>query len=471
MTIEKDFLSTIRDEPDDDGIRLIYADWLEEQGKVDRAEFIRLQCEIAGMDLDDPRRPAMELRAEDLLVRHRGEWTQGLPESVALTTVFERGFPEYAQVTAKRSEFLERIRGILALPLPPRTLGLTFKSTPALAEFNDLFKEDPRNVRLGATFNNCLIPGVLACSNVLTHIRALNMQAVHAPGQIEQLAACRDLRGLKHLVYADPQLTPAETDALLHNNNFRLEYFHQLGKFQNAFDDPSRYEYLGVSDFSGLRGLGTNVWIENDDERHRVMQRLADNASIRGIRKIDLAGGNLIAEDLDVLLQSPHVNNMRVLRISTNNLGLATGAMIAQSGLPLHGLYTFACSMWENALRPVLEGPAGQSLRTLECRRGITMEGLFRDISLPHLRRLIAWQCEITREDLVTVMKACPSLRHLDVRGGTLELADIGEIIASGDIDRLHMLKIDDWDMNFPQKKAYNERFPAMNDIPDGMPL
>ncbi len=41
------FLATIFDRPDDDGPRLVYADWLEERGECGRAEFIRAQCKLA----------------------------------------------------------------------------------------------------------------------------------------------------------------------------------------------------------------------------------------------------------------------------------------------------------------------------------------------------------------------------------------------------------------------------------------
>jgi uncharacterized protein (TIGR02996 family) len=49
------FLAAIRDDPEEDGLRLVFADWLEEQGDT-RGEFIRVQCALAGMDGDDPRR-------------------------------------------------------------------------------------------------------------------------------------------------------------------------------------------------------------------------------------------------------------------------------------------------------------------------------------------------------------------------------------------------------------------------------
>jgi uncharacterized protein (TIGR02996 family) len=43
-------LATILAKPDDDGVRLIYADYLEEVGQGERAEFIRVQCRIAATE-------------------------------------------------------------------------------------------------------------------------------------------------------------------------------------------------------------------------------------------------------------------------------------------------------------------------------------------------------------------------------------------------------------------------------------
>lgn len=45
-TDELGFLNSIRDEPEDDTVRLVYADWLDEHDEPDRAELIRVQCEL-----------------------------------------------------------------------------------------------------------------------------------------------------------------------------------------------------------------------------------------------------------------------------------------------------------------------------------------------------------------------------------------------------------------------------------------
>jgi uncharacterized protein (TIGR02996 family) len=53
--MEQAFLADILEHPDDDTPRLIYADWLDEHGDADRAELIRVQCEL---EKGRPRRPA-----------------------------------------------------------------------------------------------------------------------------------------------------------------------------------------------------------------------------------------------------------------------------------------------------------------------------------------------------------------------------------------------------------------------------
>jgi uncharacterized protein (TIGR02996 family) len=45
MTLERAFLQAILETPEEDGPRLVFADWLEDQGDTDRAEFIRLRIQ------------------------------------------------------------------------------------------------------------------------------------------------------------------------------------------------------------------------------------------------------------------------------------------------------------------------------------------------------------------------------------------------------------------------------------------
>jgi uncharacterized protein (TIGR02996 family) len=94
------FLRAVRESPDDDAPRLVYADWLDEHGDHDRAEFIRVQCELAGLDETDPRRDDPERRERELLERHEPRWLGELPEAVSSWS-FRRGFLERLIVVAR----------------------------------------------------------------------------------------------------------------------------------------------------------------------------------------------------------------------------------------------------------------------------------------------------------------------------------------------------------------------------------
>lgn len=85
-------MRAILENPDDEGPRLIYADWLDENGENGRAEFIRVQVELALMakphsrgafwtlDVmrealrDDEREIALRRRERELLEEHGFDW-------------------------------------------------------------------------------------------------------------------------------------------------------------------------------------------------------------------------------------------------------------------------------------------------------------------------------------------------------------------------------------------------------------
>src|SRR5262249_34394250 len=81
------FLSDILAHPEDDAPRLVYADWLEENGQPERAEFIRLQIDLASLPEHDPRRPELRARERALLPGQEAEWGRKLrlaPHQVGL---------------------------------------------------------------------------------------------------------------------------------------------------------------------------------------------------------------------------------------------------------------------------------------------------------------------------------------------------------------------------------------------------
>jgi uncharacterized protein (TIGR02996 family) len=84
MTDDQGLFQAILDNPDDDGVRLIYADYLDEHGEPQRADFIRVQIELALLPEDDPRRGDLEARERALLEEHE-EWLTPLDDLAEFT--------------------------------------------------------------------------------------------------------------------------------------------------------------------------------------------------------------------------------------------------------------------------------------------------------------------------------------------------------------------------------------------------
>jgi uncharacterized protein (TIGR02996 family) len=94
------FLQAIRETPDDDAPRLVYADWLDDHGDEARAEFIRLQCRLARMDEDDPDRHDLQERVWAMEHEHRLRWAAGYPKLSGIEwAIYRRGFVEIVRAS------------------------------------------------------------------------------------------------------------------------------------------------------------------------------------------------------------------------------------------------------------------------------------------------------------------------------------------------------------------------------------
>jgi uncharacterized protein (TIGR02996 family) len=137
------FLAEIRAHPDDDACRLVFSDWLEENGDPDFAEFIRVQIRLGTLDEDDPARFALEERERALLAAHEAEWLGPLPEPVR-SWHFRRGFVEELELHgAVKREEMEHI----CARHPAR--DWSFDPAPPLAEWaGHAFLSSIRKLRL-----------------------------------------------------------------------------------------------------------------------------------------------------------------------------------------------------------------------------------------------------------------------------------------------------------------------------------
>jgi uncharacterized protein (TIGR02996 family) len=114
-TDDPNLLAAVIANAENDAPRLVYADWLEENGDPHRADFIRVQCALAGKSPADPDYVDLAERKTEILAAlwERRRPGPTLPEGIdfhdnwyeeadSASAGYHRGFPYFAQL--RRSE-------------------------------------------------------------------------------------------------------------------------------------------------------------------------------------------------------------------------------------------------------------------------------------------------------------------------------------------------------------------------------
>lgn len=182
-------LAAIWAHPADDTPRLMYADWLQEQGQHARAEFIRLQCELAHLDeWDDTDRIARLREREGVLwSAHAAEWREKLKKDLRHVD-FRRGFPNPHPLRLTGDQFLR---------LKPRALDAAPQWSVALRSMNSTFD---------AVF----------ASPLILRVGTLSFEdSPHIYDQFERFATNHLLRNVTDLRMSGQQGMPASLAAFL----------------------------------------------------------------------------------------------------------------------------------------------------------------------------------------------------------------------------------------------------------------
>lgn len=119
MTEREALLKAVCDNPDDDTPRLVFADWLQENGEETYADFVRLQVRHGEMLRHAaPDTEEFARRARELWLRHGRKWRSGLPQVIGVEwhDAFFRGFPERARVSSDAA-LLANARAFALVPV------------------------------------------------------------------------------------------------------------------------------------------------------------------------------------------------------------------------------------------------------------------------------------------------------------------------------------------------------------------
>jgi uncharacterized protein (TIGR02996 family) len=99
MPDRESFFAAIRERPEDDAPRLVYADWLDELGDTAHAELIRVQCELARVPEDNSRRSDLAAREAELLSEN---WDLWFGSAEVDRENLRRGFVEHLHCTPRQ---------------------------------------------------------------------------------------------------------------------------------------------------------------------------------------------------------------------------------------------------------------------------------------------------------------------------------------------------------------------------------
>jgi uncharacterized protein (TIGR02996 family) len=323
--------------PDDDGPRLVLADWLDDHGDHPRAEFVRIQLALAKLPTGDRRRTQLADREDRLLTQFAPVWVAPLA-GIATAPVFRRGFVHAVNQAAR--QFLARSAELFALapirqlhlldlgghhdavfdsPLLARLSGLTVFAqhqgeplAAAVAECGHL--NGLKRLDLGRNEIGCDGLQRLADSQHLTALEELDLAVNHLDGPGVRYAAERATwPQLQRLELAENQLGAAAVERLVQAARFPRLY--RLGLSSNRLWSyqrdhlPERTALLSVPVLD-LRNNGLTA------EGLRVLLR-----GQGGVRELDLSRNDLRDEGAGLLARAEGLSGLRVLKLAANHIG------------------------------------------------------------------------------------------------------------------------------------------------------
>jgi uncharacterized protein (TIGR02996 family) len=288
------FLAAITAAPDDDLPRLVYADFLDESGDGERAEFIRTQIERAKLHPTDPRRAALLDRERALLQQHRDRW--GLAEFRGQSQVFHRGFVEEVNVAAE---------WLVAHPdsLPASPLVRHLRAVSA-SQFTDRLARVPGLARL--------------------HTLDLTNTTFGQPAQVRNFFAVARLDSLRSLALRNCNFWEGDELAALADTPVARR-LRELDLSGNRLADAGLRELAARPEFAGLERL---VCRANEQEHYFCAhadgaEALADSPHLSRLHTLDLGDHYIFGAGLRALANSPNATGLEWLGVEYNEIGEA----------------------------------------------------------------------------------------------------------------------------------------------------
>lgn len=311
------FIDEIIANPLDDSLRLIFADYLEEQGDA-RAEMIRLQFEMKELDSHDPKWQKLRRREIKLLKAHGGF---GRAPAVAKVLGTHGGFVDSVELTVAR---FVKLQDELFEGAPVRDLHLKSKSKKfdKVRESKWLSQLQGLSVKNNEATDDELIRLVRTAS--LQNLRTLSLDAVDmTSGVVSELAASPALSGLQHMALKSYRIGSGACAALC----------------ESTF-------------VTQLRSL-----LLTGDQTNESLQMLAESPNTEHLEKL-IVTGTWSNTGLVALQSGPYCRKLRSLTLRTHygGPGFHDGAFLVDAPLPELRELSLGHGINDRILMQIIEG-------------------------------------------------------------------------------------------------------------------
>ncbi|MBX2799929.1 MAG: TIGR02996 domain-containing protein [Myxococcales bacterium] len=290
--MEQQLIDAVRADPDADGPRLVYADWLEEQGQLDRAQVVRAQLAEAQL-------PSWDLAG----LHHRIDVLRWARDHAA---AWRRGLPRLEGVT-----WGPRVRGFVG--------HATFDDTTTFAQHVDA-------CRAATLLDDVTLPwprfGHSLPHAALQGLRSLTLQGeLYQPEAVDSLAAAAELATLRTLRLQASGLESSSLSRLVASPH--LAGLTRLEVSRSPLGDEAVFDLVESGSMTQLRHLGvTTLGVDQLGSQGRDHDTVSDAGlgvlaawgAATSLRSLDLSG-NELSTSLQTLLSSDTLAGLHTLAL------------------------------------------------------------------------------------------------------------------------------------------------------------
>jgi uncharacterized protein (TIGR02996 family) len=289
---ERDALTAaVLADPAADLPRLVFADWCDDHGEPDRAEFVRVQVALAHLPAGDPSRVGLKARERELLTPdNRVRW----------------GVPGFSGRQEFRRGFVEGVRAAAA---------------PFVALGDRLFELAPvREVRLSVLDN--LVPAICRVAGLaVVHTFDLSGNYLGFGDRLDRLLADTRLDNLRSLILRDNRMFADSVPRVA--STAVAQQLTSLNLSGNPLADA------GLEALAGTRRLGElrSLTVRNDEQIYEDSVHAAGAAALAAaegfsrLERLDLSGHRIGDAGFASLVESPLFPRLTVLRLARNDIG------------------------------------------------------------------------------------------------------------------------------------------------------